>query len=173
MTYSSRNVTKVEKEERKNKDSKTSLYRIHKRVHPELAISSKAIGVMNSIVNHLFHKLAAEASRLSHKGDPVWTLSTDNVQMAVRLMLPGNLCKNAIDAGTKALALHSVSDSGSITDESQSTLGNLPEAVRIWWEDPGTSEECNTDGTSITDDQNLRCILTAGLPAGKVKTKKS
>jgi histone H2B len=37
-----------------------------KQVHPDTGISSKAMSIMNSFVNDIFERLAAEASRLAH-----------------------------------------------------------------------------------------------------------
>uniref|UniRef100_A0A803PVX8 Core Histone H2A/H2B/H3 domain-containing protein n=1 Tax=Cannabis sativa TaxID=3483 RepID=A0A803PVX8_CANSA len=34
-------------------------------VHPDIGISSKAMGIMNSFINDIFEKLAQEASRLA------------------------------------------------------------------------------------------------------------
>lgn len=38
------------------------------QVHPDLAISSKAMSIMNSFVNDMLERLAAEASRLAQYG---------------------------------------------------------------------------------------------------------
>ncbi|KAB7497021.1 Histone H2B [Armadillidium nasatum] len=37
-----------------------------KQVHPDTGISSKAMSIMNSFVNDIFERIAAEASRLAH-----------------------------------------------------------------------------------------------------------
>ncbi|GLT28346.1 hypothetical protein SLA2020_032860 [Shorea laevis] len=56
------------KKKRIKKSSET--YKIYifkdlKRVHPNIGISSKAMGIMNSFINDIFEKLAQEASRLA------------------------------------------------------------------------------------------------------------
>ena len=37
-----------------------------KQVHPDTGVSSKAMSIMNSFVNDLFERIAAEASKLAH-----------------------------------------------------------------------------------------------------------
>ena len=37
-----------------------------KQVHPDTGVSSKAMSIMNSFVNDLFGRIAAEASKLAH-----------------------------------------------------------------------------------------------------------
>ena len=40
------------------------IYKVLKQVHPEVGISKKAMGILNSFVNDSFDKLAMEASKL-------------------------------------------------------------------------------------------------------------
>ena len=42
------------------------LYQVLKQVHPDTGVSSKAMSIMNSFVNDLFERIAAEASKLAH-----------------------------------------------------------------------------------------------------------
>ena len=55
---------------KKNKRRKESyaiyIYKVLKQVHPDTGVSSKAMSIMNSFVNDLFERIAAEASRLAH-----------------------------------------------------------------------------------------------------------
>ena len=78
------------------------IYKVLKQVHPDTGVSSKAISIMNSFVNDLFERIAAEASRLAHYSKKS-TLSSREIQTAVRLLLPGELAKHAISEGTKAV----------------------------------------------------------------------
>merc|ERR1712188_151211 len=67
---------------------------------PRHRISSKSMSIMNSFTNDIFEKIASEASRLTRytkKG----TLSSREIQTAVRLILPGELAKHAVSEGTK------------------------------------------------------------------------
>lgn len=71
-------------------------------MHPDTGISSKAMAIMNSFVNDIFERIAAEASRLAHYTKKN-TISSREVQTAVRLLLPGELAKHAVSEGTKAV----------------------------------------------------------------------
>ena len=42
------------------------IYNVLKQVHPDVGISAKAMSIMNSFVNDLFERIAAEASKLAH-----------------------------------------------------------------------------------------------------------
>ncbi|KAJ8023356.1 Histone H2B [Holothuria leucospilota] len=57
---------------------------------------------MNSFVNDIFERIAAEASRLAHYNRKS-TITSREVQTAVRLLLPGELAKHAVSEGTKAV----------------------------------------------------------------------
>ena len=78
------------------------IYKVLKQVHPDTGVSSKAMSIMNSFVNDLFERIAAEASRLAHYSKKS-TLSSREIKTAVRLLLPGELAKHAISEGTKAV----------------------------------------------------------------------
>jgi histone H2B len=73
-------------------------------VHPQLALSKKAMVVMNDLINDLSRKLAAEASGVV-KYDRAATLSSRSVQTAVRLVMGrvGGLSKYCVSEGTKAI----------------------------------------------------------------------
>ena len=43
-----------------------SFFQVLKQVHPDTGVSSKAMSIMNSFVNDLFERIAAEASKLAH-----------------------------------------------------------------------------------------------------------
>ena len=73
-----------------------------KQVHPETGISSKAMSIMNSFINDIFEKIATEAARLSRYNKKP-TISSREIQTAVRLILPGELAKHAVSEGTKAV----------------------------------------------------------------------
>ena len=65
-------------------------------------ISSKGMVVMCNFIQDLFERIGNEAAnvcRFSKKQ----TLSSREVQTAVRLILPGELAKHAVSEGTKAV----------------------------------------------------------------------
>lgn len=97
-------------EKKKSKRRKASfniyLYKVLRQIHPETGISSRAMSIMNSFVNDLFERLATEASRLSRYNEKL-TMTSHEIQTAVRLILPGELARHAISEGTKAVTKYS------------------------------------------------------------------
>ena len=81
---------------------KIYIYKVLKQVHPDTGISSKAMSIMNSFINDIFEKLASEASKLSRYNKKP-TITSREIQTAVRLALPGELAKHAVSEGTKAV----------------------------------------------------------------------
>ena len=86
----------------------TYVYKVLKQVHPDTGISSKAMSIMNSFVNDIFERIAAEASRLAHYNKR-HTITSREIQTAVRLLLPGELAKHAVSEGTKAVTKYTSS----------------------------------------------------------------
>lgn len=82
------------------------IYRVLKQVHPETGISKRSMNIMNSFINDIFEKIALEASKLV-RYNKKHTLSSREVQTAVRLILPGELAKHAVSEGTKAVTKYS------------------------------------------------------------------
>ncbi|KAH0679452.1 hypothetical protein KY284_020537 [Solanum tuberosum] len=81
---------------------KIYIFKVLKQVHPDICISSKAMGIMNSFINDIFEKLAQESSRLArYNKNP--TIISREIQIAVRLVLPGELAKHAVSEGAKAV----------------------------------------------------------------------
>ena len=68
----------------------------------ETGISKKGMSVMNSFVHDVFDKVMAEAAKLTRYNKKA-TISSREVQTAVRLALPGELAKHAVSEGTKAV----------------------------------------------------------------------
>ncbi len=81
---------------------KVYLYKVLKQVHPDTGVSSKAMSILNSMMNDMFDKIATEASRLSRYSKKP-TITSREIQTAVRLVLPGELAKHAVSEGTKAV----------------------------------------------------------------------
>ena len=84
------------------------VYKVLKQVHPDTSISSKAMGIMNSFVNDIFERIAGEASRLAYD-NKCSTITSREIQTAVRLPLPGELAKHAMSEGTKAVTKYTSS----------------------------------------------------------------
>ena len=81
---------------------KLYIFKVLKQVHPNMAISSKAMSIMNSFMNDLFEKLAAEAAKLARYNKKS-TITSRDIQTSVCLILPGELAKHAVSEGTKAV----------------------------------------------------------------------
>ncbi|XP_046643573.1 histone H2B-like [Daphnia pulicaria] len=84
------------------------IYKVLKQVHPDTGISSKAMTIMNSFVNDIFERIAGESSRLAHYNKRS-TITSREIQTAVRLLLPGELAKHAVSEGTKAVTKYTSS----------------------------------------------------------------
>ncbi|KAJ8334116.1 hypothetical protein SKAU_G00397550 [Synaphobranchus kaupii] len=67
-----------------------------------------AMGIMNSFVNDIFERIARESSRLTHYNKRS-TITSREIQTAVRLLLPGELAKHAVSEGTKAVTKYTSS----------------------------------------------------------------
>ena len=78
------------------------IYKVLKQVHPDTGISKKGMSIMNSFINDIFERIAGEAGKLATYNKKA-TLSSREIQTAVRLMLPGELAKHAVSEGTKAV----------------------------------------------------------------------
>ena len=91
------------KKKRKRKESYAIyIYKVLKQVHPDTGSSSKAMTIMNSFVNDIFEGITGESSRLAHYNKRS-TITSREIQTAVRLLLPGELAKHAVSEGTKAV----------------------------------------------------------------------
>uniref|UniRef100_A0A7N0TLZ9 Histone H2B n=1 Tax=Kalanchoe fedtschenkoi TaxID=63787 RepID=A0A7N0TLZ9_KALFE len=100
---SSSSSDKKKKKAKKSVETyKIYIFKVLKQVHPDIGISSKAMGIMNSFINDIFEKLAQESSRLARYNKKP-TITSREIQTAVRLVLPGELAKHAVSEGTKAV----------------------------------------------------------------------
>jgi len=84
------------------------IYKVLKQVHPDTGISNRAMSIMNSFINDIFERIATEASKLASYNKKS-TISSREIQTAVRLILPGELAKHAVSEGTKAVTKYSSS----------------------------------------------------------------
>nr|P02292.2 RecName: Full=Histone H2B.3, sperm [Parechinus angulosus] len=98
----------VKRRRRRRESYGIYIYKVLKQVHPDTGISSRAMSVMNSFVNDVFERIASEASRLT-SANRRSTVSSREIQTAVRLLLPGELAKHAVSEGTKAVTKYTTS----------------------------------------------------------------
>ncbi|KAJ8642933.1 hypothetical protein MRB53_004681 [Persea americana] len=109
---------KKEKEKEKRKKGrkegvevgfKRYVFMVLKQVHLGMGISPNAMTVLNGLMNDMFEKLAAEASKLCLYTKRA-TMTSREIQGAVRLVLPGELGKHASAEGTKAVTNYMTND---------------------------------------------------------------
>jgi histone H2B len=94
---------------KKNYDSyQAFIFKVLKQVHPDTGISNKAMNIMNSFVADIFERVASEAGRLA-RYNKKQTITSREIQTAVRLLLPGELAKHAVSEGTKAVTKYNAS----------------------------------------------------------------
>jgi len=111
-------VQKVSQQRRPHQTRKTKkkkcesfsmyIYKVLKQCHPETGLSKKSMSIMNSFLNDIFEKIAYESNRLLRHQNRK-TLSSREIQTAIRLMLPGELSRHAVSEGTKAITKYTTS----------------------------------------------------------------
>jgi histone H2B len=103
---------KVDAGKKKKKSRKESystyIYKVLKQVHPDTGISRNAMVIMDNFINDIFDRVATEAGRLA-RYNKRHTITSREVQTAVRLILPGELAKHAVSEGTKAVTKYTSS----------------------------------------------------------------
>ncbi|XP_062238754.1 histone H2B type 1-B-like [Platichthys flesus] len=103
-------MTKVPGKKRKSRKEVFSInvYKVLKHLQPDISISTKAMAIMNSFVMDIFERIAGEASRLALYNKRS-TITSRDIQTAVRLLLPGGLARYAMSEGTKAVTKYNSS----------------------------------------------------------------
>ena len=87
----------------KRTDSYSSyIYKVLKQFHPNTGISNKGMSIMNSLINDIFSLIACWDGKLATYNKKA-TLSSREIQTAVRLMLPGEHAIHAVSERTKAV----------------------------------------------------------------------
>ena len=109
----------------------TYTYKVLRQVHPDIGISNKAMLVMEHFIEDCFTRLFAEAQQLTELNKKL-TLTSREIQTAVRLVLPGELAKHAVSEGTKAVCKFSSGGSGSKSSRAglQFPVGRILTAMR-------------------------------------------
>lgn len=105
---SAEGVAKKKKKAVKSETYKVYIYKVLKQVHPDTGISKRGVSILNSFIGDIFDHLATEAGKLARYTKKS-TLSSREIQTAVRLTLPGELAKHAVSEGTKAVTKYTSS----------------------------------------------------------------
>ncbi|XP_059066184.1 uncharacterized protein LOC131857535 [Cryptomeria japonica] len=93
---------KKKKKKRAVESCKRFIFKVLKQVHPSKGISSAAMDIMESCMIDIFEKITCEAASLL-KYNKIMTLSSRQVETAVKFVLPGELAKHAVLEGSKAV----------------------------------------------------------------------
>ena len=88
------------------------IYKVLKQVHPDTGISKKAMSIMNSFINDVFRAQSPVRPGRLVRYNSKATLSSREIQTAIRLLLPGELAKHAVSEGTKAVTKYTSSRTG-------------------------------------------------------------
>lgn len=96
-----RRVARLIRRRRKNSFAIYFL-KVLKNIHVGLSLSQQSVSVLDSFVKDMFERIASEASFLARQARSS-TINSREIQTAVRLLLPGELCKHAISEGTMAM----------------------------------------------------------------------
>ena len=97
-----KSTDKKKKSKKRTESYSSYIYKVLKQVHPDTGISKSAMSIMNSFIGDVFEHVVAEAGSLARYNKKK-TLSSREVQTAMRLVLPGELAKHAVSEGTKAV----------------------------------------------------------------------
>jgi histone H2B len=109
---------KKSRKKKRHESYSTYIYKVLRQVHQDIGISNKAMAIMNSFINDIFERIAAEAANLC-RVNGVKTLTSREIQTAVRLILPGELAKHAVSEGTKAVTKYNQS-AGKVSKKTES-----------------------------------------------------
>lgn len=78
------------------------IYRVLKQVHPDTGLSGDALTTVDALVCVLITKVMKNANLFFTRSNKK-TVSSREIQSAVRLTLPGELAKHAVSEGTRAI----------------------------------------------------------------------
>ena len=95
----------IQKKNKKKNFQSFALYifKVLKSIANDIGISRKGMNVLNSLVTDMFERVALEASKLVRYNKKK-TLSSNDIQTAVKLILPADLGSHAIMEATKAIS---------------------------------------------------------------------
>ena len=86
----------------KSETYKGYIYKVLRLVHSDIGVSAKAMLILNSFIHDMFDKISDECSKLVLINKRK-TITSREIQTAIRLVIPGELAKHAISEGMKAM----------------------------------------------------------------------
>lgn len=102
---------KARKPRRSDINYETYLYKVLKQVHPDTGISGTAKTGLDQITVSIANRIIDVAMKLAIENGRQ-TITSREIQTAVRLVLPGELAKHAVSEGTKAVTKYNASLAG-------------------------------------------------------------
>lgn len=88
-----------------------AIHHVLKQVHPGMRITLEAVNEVNLILHKVGQKITQDADLMS-KNSHRQTVTSRDIQSAVRLNLGSELAKHAVSEGTKAVTKYSASSGG-------------------------------------------------------------
>lgn len=94
---------------------KLYIKKVLKEVHPDMKISQSTVDLLNFTVNKIGIAIVEESNRLIHPihyknhANEKKTISSREIQTSVKIVIPGELKKQAISQGTKAVTKYTSS----------------------------------------------------------------
>ncbi|GAU31325.1 hypothetical protein TSUD_315350 [Trifolium subterraneum] len=110
-------VATTSDKQKKNRSSKKEMlnfnvyiYKVLNRVHPDLAISAKAMDMMNTMLTNMMLKLAQEASKSNKKRMKNSPLVEPDISYAVFKLFPRKMAHQALYSAFSCLITESVEE---------------------------------------------------------------
>lgn len=94
--------SKPRKNRRSDLNYETAIYKVLKQVHPDTGITDVAKKSVDRIIVSMGNQMAKLAAQLARRNERA-TITSREVQTAIRLILPGELAKHGVSEGTKAV----------------------------------------------------------------------
>jgi len=100
-------ASRRDKKKKRAESFNTYIYKVLRQIS-DAGISTKSMSIMNSFVNDIFARIATEASKLASNNKRS-TMITRDIQFATKLVLDGDLSRQAVSEGFKALEKYNMS----------------------------------------------------------------
>lgn len=111
-------VARATANKRRKKSNTTSfdtyIYKVLKTTYPELGLTRKSMGILDALCNNVFERICTEASNIARYSKKQ-TITSKDIQTAVRLVFPGELGKHAVSSGINSLNKFVASNAASAT----------------------------------------------------------
>ena len=95
-------VKKQQVKLRDNNSFQTYIYRVLKEVKPDVGISKSSMSLINNLISELFENIMKEARNLMIFSKKQ-TLTSKEIETAIKLLFPGELCKLAVQTSRNSL----------------------------------------------------------------------